>query len=139
LLNDDNLYQSVKTLSSDLSLLINDIRINPERYVHFSAVDLGKNVYINTSDKTDNSITFKVHLVSGENKVPLDSEYFEGIENVEEYQTGSVYTYLTGKTNSYTEILDLYDEVKEKFPDASIVAFKNGRIIKLEKALKRLK
>ena len=140
LLNDDELYLSIKTLSSDLSLLINDIRNNPERYVHFSALDLGKNVYVNTSgDMSNRNIVFKVHLVSSENRIPEDSRFFEGIDGIEEIQTGGIYTYLTGESNSYNEISILYESLRKKFPDASIIAFRNGRIIKLEKALKYLK
>jgi len=140
LLNDDGLYNSVKTLSADLNLLINDIRIHPERYVQFSAIDLGKNVYINTSGELEKeNIVFKIHLVSSKNRIPPDSEFFEGIDHVEEYKTGRVYNYLTGESNSYVEIAELYEKISVKFPEATIVAFKNGRIIKLEKALRHLK
>ncbi|MDD4108340.1 MAG: MlaD family protein [Prolixibacteraceae bacterium] len=140
LLNDDELYESIKTLSSDLSLLINDMRNNPERYIHFSAIDLGKNVYVNTKgDLSSRNIIFKVHLVSSENKIPADSNIFEGIGEIEEYQTSGVFSYLTGESNSYNEITLLYEKVRRSFPDAAIVAFRNGRLIELEKALKYLK
>jgi phospholipid/cholesterol/gamma-HCH transport system substrate-binding protein len=140
LLNDDDLYNSVKTLSTDINLLINDIRIHPERYVQFSAIDLGKNVYINTSGELDEeNIVFKIHLISSKDRIPPDSEFFEDIDQVEEYKTGRVYNYLTGESNSYVEIADLFQKVSVKFPKATIVAFKNGRIIKLEKALRHLK
>lgn len=139
LLNDDELYRSITALSSDLSTLITDIRINPERYLHFSAIDLGKDVYINaTSDASSKNIVFKVHLVSSKNRIPLDSEIFEGLGPVEEYQASGAYTYLAGESNSYEEISDLHRKAIKKFSDATIVAFRNGRLIKLERALKLL-
>ncbi|MFW6310185.1 MAG: MlaD family protein [Prolixibacteraceae bacterium] len=141
LLNDDRLYNSVSMLSSDLSSIIRDIQNNPKRYLHFSAIDLGKNVYMNTSENAvaPENIQFKVHLISTENQIPPDSDVFEGLGEVEEYKTNGTYSYLMGSTNSYAEITEIQKKARQKFPDASIVAFKNGRLIKLEKALKSLR
>lgn len=139
LLNDDELYRSITALSTDLNTLINDIRINPERYLQFSAVDLGKDVYINaTGEASSKNIEFKVHLVSSKNRIPLDSEIFDGLGPIEEYQASGAYTYLAGESATYKEIADLHKIATRKFPDATIVAFRNGRLIKLEKALKLL-
>jgi phospholipid/cholesterol/gamma-HCH transport system substrate-binding protein len=139
LLNDDKLYKQINTLSSNLSSLISDIETNPKRYLHFSALDLGKEVYINANgDAATKNILFKVHLISSENKIPENSKLFEGLDDVEEFQTSGVYTYLLGSTSSYNEIQEIFDLAKQKFPDATIVAFKNGRLIKLEKALKSI-
>jgi phospholipid/cholesterol/gamma-HCH transport system substrate-binding protein len=44
-----------------------------------------------------------------------------------------------GATSSYNEIIEVQNLVKKKFPESAIVAFKNGQLIKLEKALKSLK
>ncbi len=44
-----------------------------------------------------------------------------------------------GATSSYSEIVEIQKKARQKFPDATIVAFKNGRLIKLEKALKSLR
>ena len=139
LLNDDELYRSFTALSNDLSILINDIRVNPERYLQFSAIDLGKDVYINaTGDAASENIVFKVHLVSSKNRIPLDSEVFDGLGPIEEYQASGAYTYLAGESGSYTEVTELHKKATREFPEAAIVAFRNGRLIKLEKALKSL-
>ncbi len=140
LLNDDQLYHSINTLSLTLSSLINDIQTNPKRYLHFSAIDLGKEVYISTSgDATSKNILFKVHLISTENPISLESDLFKEFEKVEEYRASNAYTYLTGSTNSYQEILEIHQKAKETFPDATIVSFKNGRLVKLEKAMNSLR
>jgi phospholipid/cholesterol/gamma-HCH transport system substrate-binding protein len=137
LLNDDQLYLSLNTMTENLGSLIKDIETNPKRYLHFSAFDFGKEVYITTSGEAiSGNIQFKVHLVSTENQVSLNSKLFEGLGEVEEYIASGAYTYLAGNSNSYTEIVKLHDRSKKVFPDATIVAFKNGRLIKLEKALK---
>jgi phospholipid/cholesterol/gamma-HCH transport system substrate-binding protein len=140
LLNDDDLYFSLNALTNNLSLLIKDVQTNPKRYVQFSAIDLGKEVYINAEgDATAKNIVFKVHLVSTEIKIPLDSEIFKDLGKVEEYEASGVYSYLLGATNSYSEIIEIREKALKSFQDASIVAFKNGRLIKLEKALNSLR
>lgn len=137
LLNDNELYQSVNTLSENLSSLIKDIQTNPKRYLQFSAIDLGKDIYINTEgDVASKNTLFKVHLVSTENKLQTDSDLFEGLDNVEMYFASGAYSYLLGSTESYSEIMTIHEIAKKKFPESTIVAFKNGRLIKLEKALK---
>lgn len=140
LLNDDELYLTIAALSNNLSFLINDIQTNPKRYVQLSALNFGKEYYITTSgDVSSKNIVFKVHLISTESKIPLDSELFDGLGQIEEYEASGAYSYLLGSTSSYSEIKKLQDETKGVFPESTIVAFKNGRLIKLEKALKTLR
>jgi phospholipid/cholesterol/gamma-HCH transport system substrate-binding protein len=139
LLNDDKLYRSITDLSDNLGFLIKDIQTNPKRYLHFSAMDFGKEYYINANTQGNSkNIIFKVHLVSTENKIPKNSKYFEGIDDVEEFSASGAYSYLLGASSSYSEIEKIHESVKSRFPNSTIVAFKNGRLIKLEKALKSL-
>jgi phospholipid/cholesterol/gamma-HCH transport system substrate-binding protein len=140
LLNDDQLYSEITELSANLSFLIKDIQANPKRYLQFSAMDFGKDYYINTNgDVSSKNIVFKVHLISSETKIPSNSELFKGLGEVEEYYANEAYSYLLGATSSYTEITEIHNMAKKKFPEAAIVAFKNGQLIKLEKALKTLR
>ena len=140
LLNDDQLYTEITALSENLSFLIRDIQANPKRYLQFSAMDFGKEYYINTTgDVSSKNIVFKVHLISSETKIPSNSELFKGLGEVEEYYANEAYSYLLGATGSYTEISEIHTHAKKNFPEATIVAFKNGQLIKLEKALKTLR
>jgi len=140
LLNDDELYLTITALSQNLSFLINDIQSNPKRYLQFSAIDFGKEYYMNSEgDVSSKNIIFKVHLISSEIKIPSNSKLFEEIGEVEEYFANGAYSYLLGATSSYNEIIEIQNLVKRKFPESAIVAFKNGQLIKLEKALKSLR
>ncbi len=139
LINDEQLYTNLISLTTNLDRLMKDVRLNPKRYVHISAFDLGKEVYIASSGTGDNKkIVFRVNLISTPNKIPLNSSIFEGLDNVEEFMATGVYSYLYGSTNNYNEIVELHEKAAEKFPEASIVSFKNGKVIKLERALKML-
>ena len=140
LLNDEKLYSELTGLTENLSYLIRDIQENPKRYVQFSAMDFGKEYYINTSgDVSSKNIVFKVHLISSETKIPSNSEMFKGLGKIEEYYANGAYTYLLGETSSYSEITKIHEQARKNFPESVIVAFKNGQLIKLEKALKTLR
>ncbi len=139
LLNDHQLYANINLLADNLNLLLNDIRVNPERYLNFSAVDLGRKVYVNATGEGAGDIIFKVHLISSENQVSIESERFKDLGEIEEFEASGAYSYLVGSTGSFTEIVELHEKAMKKFPDATIVAFKNGRLIKLERALKSLR
>lgn len=137
LLNDDELYVSLNLLTENMAYLINDIQNNPKRYLQFSAFDFGKEVYVNTNnDLSGKDIVFKIHLFSSKMKVDLYNDIFKNMGNVEEYYSGGVYSYLVGNTGVYAKIEELHNSLRKDFPESSIVAFKNGKLIKLEKALK---
>ncbi len=73
------------------------------------------------------------------NKLGSNNEIFEGLRGVEEFQSNGVYSYLIGESHLYSEIESLHESLRTKFPESSIVAFKNGKLIKLEKALKSIR
>lgn len=140
LLNNPDLYESINTLAENLAFLIGDIQQNPKRYLKFSAMDFGKEVYINTKDDgSEKDIIFKIHLVSTKTKIDINDDVFEGLNDVEEYTQNGVYSYLYGSTEKYSEIEEIHKSVRVKFPESTVVAFKNGMLIKLEKALKSMR
>jgi len=142
LMNDPGLYQNLEHLTSSLDLLLKDFRNNPKRYVHFSAFDVGKEVYITAKPDVSNegnNIIFKVHLLSSPSQVPTKNRLFEDLGEVEEIFISEIYNYMVGNSTNFDEILKLQAKARVNFPDATVVAFKNGRKIKLEKAIKNQK
>ncbi len=142
LFNDDQLYNNITGVTANLGHLLTDVRVNPKRYVQFSAIDLGKEVYINTggSDPMNRkNIVFKIHLISTPDQIPLNSPLFRDIENIEEFAVSGAFTYLSGSYSNYNEAEKLLRFAYRAFPDATIVAFKDGKNIKLEKALRQLR
>ncbi len=131
------LYNNLQRSSYDLDRLLQDIRLNPQRYVHFSAIDLGKDIYI-TSSGNSSKIMFKVLLVSSDIRIPPNSLLFEDFD-VEEKKIVNTYFYLIGNTPNYNDALALQEKAGLKFPEAEVVAFKNGKKISLKKALRKAK
>jgi len=141
LINDPVLYQNLNNLSASLDLLLKDVRNNPKRYVHFSAFNIGKDVYITAKPSTPdekNQIIYKVHLISSPAKLSTESVFFKGLGKIEEMQVSETYNYMAGKSADFEKISALLETARINFPDATLVAFKNGRKIKLEKAIKKL-
>ena len=87
-----------------------------------------------TKDQSQNSVYYKVQISSSPNKVPLDSGTFGRFKDLEEFKVDSVYKYAVGKEASYNDILNYSKKVKGTFPDAFIIAVKNGKIISLREA-----
>ena len=142
LLNNEELYANLAAMSQSLDYLLKDIRNNPKRYLHFSAFDLGKDVYISPrKEKTtehDNDFTFKIHLISNPTRLDTKNSIFKAFDQIEEIEVSGGYSYLTGNTSNIDNIMKIHTQAKLFFPDASIIAFKNGRKVRLEKALKKI-
>jgi len=45
LVNNDTLYYNIESATKNLDALIEDIKMNPKKYVHFSVIDMGKTIY----------------------------------------------------------------------------------------------
>lgn len=139
LINDPALYQNLNSLAGSLDLLLKDVRSNPKRYVHFSAFNTGKDVYITAKPgptDTKNAVVYKIHLISSLARLSTESTFFKGLGPIEELKVGGTFNYMAGKSTDFDQIIKLLETAKLNFPDACLVAFKNGRKIKLEKVIK---
>lgn len=139
LINDPALYQNLNNLTGSLDMLLKDVRNNPKRYVHFSAFNMGKDVYITAKpgqSDTKNEVIYKVHLISSPARLSTESTFFKGLGPIEEVKVSETYNYMAGKSTNFDEITKLLGIARINFPDANLVAFRNGRKIKLEKAIK---
>ncbi len=89
--------------------------------------------------KRNPNIIFKVQISASTNPVSLSSEVFSDFSDVCEYYMSDIYKYAVGNKETYEEIVEYSKWVKNRFPDAFIIAVKNDKIIPLSKALKELK
>lgn len=139
LINDPALYQNLNSLAGSMDLLLKDVRNNPKRYVSFSALKFGKDVYITSKPEQadlENAVVYKVHLISSPAPLSTESVFFKGLGPIEESKVSQTYNYLAGKSTDFNQITQLLERARINFPDAIMVAFKNGKKIKLEKAIK---
>ena len=141
LVNDPDLYRNLSASSENLNRLLIDFRLNPKRYVHFSALDFGRELNIISPPATQlpDNISFRVHLYASSTPVSLSSPLFKGIEGVNEIKSGSKYEYLTSPESSYDKVRMILSKVQLAFPEAFLKSYRNGREISLKNALKSAK
>ena len=91
-----------------------------------------------TNNLASGDIRFMVQIKSSAEKIPLNSVQFKGFANISEIKVDGRYKYVTGNSKKYDEIVELQALVRKTFPDAFVVAIKNGKTIPLKDALKIL-
>jgi N-acetylmuramoyl-L-alanine amidase len=85
---------------------------------------------------TDAAPIFKVQFMASNTKMKAGDARFKGLEGVESYQEGGLWKYTVGSTGSYAEIRQFRAQVVKVFPQAFIVAFKNGEKMDTQKAIR---
>ncbi len=89
-------------------------------------------------ENIEKRIGFRVQVSSSGSLIPPESEYFKGLDDIEVYESDGLYKYVTGYATTLDEIREKRKKINEKFPDAFIVAVKNGQLIPLREALEAL-
>ena len=76
----------------------------------------------------DHGIIFKLQVFSSKTEVPKDNRDYRNLQksqkNINYFIENGWYKYTCGDTNSYEEIVKTRDSLKELFPDALLIAFK---------------
>ena len=88
---------------------------------------------------TDDAPVFKVQILSSASKVKVTDARFKGLSGVESYQDGGMYKYTVGSSTNYNEIYRLRKEVAQKIPEAFIIAFKGGKRVDVNAAIREFK
>jgi phospholipid/cholesterol/gamma-HCH transport system substrate-binding protein len=140
LMNDETLYLNLTDASANLDRLLGDLRHNPDRYLHFSAVNFGKRVSLFPSDELaeEKGIVFKVKVA--ESKSPLDIKNRVVLYDMPVFEDtdGRRFIYTVGETSSYSEALKWLNQLSDKFPSAEIYAMENGQPVRLKRALRKV-
>jgi len=94
-----------------------------------------KKVIVN-DNKAD--IVFKIQVKSSKKRIPITPKNFKNYKGVDEIKADGIYKYTIGSKRSYSEIVELCQQVKKSFPGAFIIALKGGVIVPVDSALKEL-
>jgi len=82
---------------------------------------------------------FKVQFMASERHLRAGDSRFNGLVGVESYRDGNLWKYTVGASTDYSEIRKLRQEVAQKFPQAFVVAFKNGERVDTQAAIQEFK
>jgi N-acetylmuramoyl-L-alanine amidase len=64
---------------------------------------------------------------------------FKGVKDASSYQESGLYKYTVGSSEDYNEIYRLRKSILDKFPEAFIIAFKDGKRMNVQEAIKEFK
>lgn len=93
----------------------------------------------NTStDVTESNILFKVQFLVSKKKYKKGNAIFKGVTNIDSYVENGFYKYTTGSTSDIDAINQLKNDVAKKFPDAFVIAYKNGKRCNIHDAIKEV-
>ena len=82
---------------------------------------------------------FKVQITTSDRQLKSGSSQFKGLTDVSFYRENGLYKYTVGDSSNYNEIYRLFKTVREKIPDAFIIAFKNGEKMNVQQAIREFK
>ncbi len=85
--------------------------------------------------KDTSGISFSLQIMSSTKKLNKDSIIFKGLNKLRELKINGSYKYLVGIEKEYEGASTLKEKIRTLFPDAFVVAFKNGEKIPVSQAL----
>jgi N-acetylmuramoyl-L-alanine amidase len=92
------------------------------------------------SKATDKSKpVFKIQILVSRKALSAGNASFKGLTGCEKYEEDGLVKYTYGASNNYNEIYRLRSEVVEKFPGAFIIAFKDGKKMDVNQAIREFK
>ena len=88
---------------------------------------------------TDDMPIFKVQILVVGRKLRPDDAHLKGLTDYDCYEENNLQKYTYGASSDYNEISNIRKQIIDKFPQAFIVAFKNGKRIDINQALKEIR
>ena len=82
---------------------------------------------------------FKLQIFVGIRNLRKGDAHFKGETDYDSFQEGNLVKYTLGASTNYNEIYRLRKEKLEKFPEAFIIAFKNGQKYDVNQAIREFK
>lgn len=82
---------------------------------------------------------FKLQIFVGNRNLRKGDAHFKGETEFDSFQEGNLVKYTLGASANYNEIYRLRKEKMEKFPEAFIIAFKNGKKYDVNQAIREFK
>ena len=82
---------------------------------------------------------FKVQIMALDRQLAPTDRQFKGLQGVESYQDGNMWKYTVGSSENYNDIKQLRKDILDKFPQAFIVAFKNGERVDVNGAIEEFR
>ena len=86
--------------------------------------------------KENKDVVFKVQVLTTKEPIDIGDEIFYDFNDVEEFIVGNKYKYAVGSSADLNEIKAYSKMVKNRFPDAFVIAVEEGQIVPLRTVIK---
>ena len=86
-----------------------------------------------------NKPVFKVQILVSSRKLKNGDPHLKGLTDYDFYQEAGYCKYTVGESANYNEIYRLRKQILDKFPEAFIIAFKNGKKVNVNAAVNEFK
>lgn len=90
---------------------------------------------IATPQQTSGQPIFKVQILASSARQNPNSPMLKDLKNVDYYEENGMFKYTVGASTDYQEIYQLRKSLSERFPEAFIIAFKDGRRTNVQQAI----
>ena len=88
-----------------------------------------------TSQDDGDAPVFKIQILTSLKPLRSNDSMFKGVRDVDSYTEGKMTKYTVGSSTNYSEIYQLRKSLLDKFPEAFIIAFKNGEKMDVRAAI----
>ena len=82
---------------------------------------------------------FKIQIIATDHALSQGNSQFKGLDGLDSYTEGGWVKYTYGASTNYNEIYRLRKQILDKFPNAFIIAFKNGTKMNVNQAIREFK
>ena len=88
---------------------------------------------------TSGKPVFKIQILTSDKKLASNNKQFKGLSPVEYFQEKGIYKYTYGASTDYNKVLRTKKQISAKFKGAFIIAFKDGKKMDVNQAIKEFK
>ena len=92
-----------------------------------------------TASEASDAPVFKVQILVSSQKIKAGDSRLKGQTGVDSYVENGLTKYTVGASENYNEIYHLRKSLQEKFPEAFIIAFKGGKRMDVQQAIREFK
>ena len=99
----------------------------------------GKEKVLPSNEQEAGLPVFKIQILTGRQKLKTTDRQFKGLADVDCFEEAGMYKYTVGASSDYNAIARQRREILDKFPEAFIIAFKNGQKMNVNEAIAEFK
>ena len=91
------------------------------------------------SGNSDSKPVFKVQILASITNLKVTDSRFKGQKDIDSYYEGGMYKYTVGSSTNYNKINKLRKSLGKKFPEAFVIAFRDGERMDISEAIQEFK